>query len=335
MRPVIKAACAAALAAAVLTACSAKPTAAGGSMSAGRSGRHFVIDISGPLSDPFFGATKQGSDAAAKELGVKYEYSASKDANDIIAVYTRLMESAIGRKPDAIVVGDYFPDALNPLIKKATAAGIPVVVTNSGRTSWRALGAVGYVGEDPVAMGMVAGTAQAKAGVKKGLCVNQVPGNPVLEQRCKGYEKGLKAVGGSVVNLTIPSEDANNDQKVQQDIAGALRSHRDVDGVFTLGSAIAMDAVTAAKQSGRKLTIGTTDLSTNDLNAVKSGDLLFVIDQQPFLQGYYGLLIAEQYLKYKVAPTSEISTGPYLITKDNVDTVLKVGSTYPGSRGAN
>jgi simple sugar transport system substrate-binding protein len=334
MRTAIKAVCGATLVAVVLAGCNADPSANDTNAATAKSGQPFIINISGPLSDPFFGAVKQGSDTAAKELGVKYEYSASKDFNDIVAVYTRLTESAIGRKPDALVIGDFFPDALNPLIKKAAAAGIPVVVTNSGRSTWREVGAIGFVGEDPSAMGKAAGEAQVKAGVKRGMCVNHVASNPVLEQRCKGYQETLEAAGGNAVNITIPSEDATNDQKIQQAIAGALRSHEDVDGVFTLGSAVAMDAVAAAEQVGRELTIGTTDLSTNDLKAVKSGDLLFVLDQQPFLQGYYGILIAEQYLKYKVAPTSEVSTGPLMITKDNVDEVLEVNTTYPGTRGA-
>jgi len=73
------------------------------------SSKYFIIDVSGPLSDPFFGAFKLGSDTAAKELGINYQYSAAADETNIEADYTRLLQAAIGRHPDALVVGDYIP----------------------------------------------------------------------------------------------------------------------------------------------------------------------------------------------------------------------------------
>lgn len=294
-----------------------------------------IIFLSGPLSDPFFGAMKAGSDAAAKDLGVKYQYSTTPDFNDIVALYTRLGEAAIGRKPQALVIGNFFPDSVEPLIKKAVAAGIPTVVFNSGRKTWRELGAIAFIGEDPQLMGKAGGEAEAKAGVKNGICIDHVAANPVLEQRCKGYIDAIVAAGGQAKMITIPYEDTTNDQKLQQAIGGALMVDKGVDGIFTLGPSIAMNAIAAVKQSGRKIVVGTTDLSTPALEAVKSGELLFALDQQAFIQGYYGVLIASQYVKYKVAPVTEINSGPFMIDASNVDAILEVSKNYPGIRGAN
>lgn len=294
-----------------------------------------IIFLSGPLSDPFFGAMKAGSDAAATELGVRYQYSTTPDFNDIVALYTRLGEAAIGRKPQALVIGNFFPDTVEPLIEKAVAAGIPTVVFNSGRKSWRKLGAIGFIGEDPQLMGQAGGEAEAKAGVRHGVCVDHVAANPVLEQRCKGYIDAIVAAGGQAEMITIPYEDTTNDQKLQQAIGGALLADKNIDGIFTLGPSIAMNAVAAVKQTGRKVVVGTTDLSTPALEAVKSGDLLFALDQQAFIQGYYGVLIASQYVKYKVAPVSEINSGPFMIDASNVDAILDISKKYPGVRGAN
>lgn len=294
-----------------------------------------IIFLSGPLSDPFFGAMKAGSDAAAKDLGVKYQYSTTPDFNDIVALYTRLGEAAIGRKPQALVIGNFFPDSVEPLIKKAVAAGIPTVVFNSGRKTWRELGAIAFIGEDPQLMGKAGGEAEAKAGVKNGICIDHVAANPVLEQRCQGYIDAIVAAGGQAKMITIPYEDTTNDQKLQQAIGGALMVDKGVDGIFTLGPSIAMNAIAAVKQSGRKIVVGTTDLSTPALEAVKSGELLFALDQQAFIQGYYGVLIASQYVKYKVAPVTEINSGPFMIDASNVDAILEVSKNYPGIRGAN
>jgi len=130
-------------------------------------------------------------------------------------------------------------------------------------------------------MGTVAGQQEASAGVSHGLCVDQVAGNPVLEQRCNGYASVLKAHGGSSVFLALPSGDSSSPEKVQQDIAAALAAHPGVNGIFTLGAPEAVSAVAAVKQAGKagKITIGTTDLSNADLQAVQTGDLGFVLDQ--------------------------------------------------------
>jgi len=295
-----------------------------------------IIDISGPVSDPFFGSFKQGSDAAAKDLGIDYEYTASKDYTDLVPTYERLTRAAIGKKPDALIIGDYFPETLEPLIKQAVAKGIPVFVTNSGRDSWQKLGALGFIGENPTAMGQEAGKVAVKAGATNAICVNQIAGNPVLEQRCNGFLKQVTDAGGKGKILTIPTEDASNEEKVRQSIAGALNANKDVDSVLTLGSSIATAALAAADQAGMgdKVKVGTVDISTNVLESVKSGKLLFALDQQPYLQGYYGVLQAYQWLEYGLRPTNAIDSGPQVITKDNVDRVLAVQKAHRGVRGA-
>ncbi len=70
------------------------------------------------------------------------------------------------------------------------------------------------------------------------------------------------------------------------------------------------------------------------LNDIKSNQLAFGIDQQPYLQGYNSVLALVQYLRYGLHPVGEVRTGPLLITSANVDQVLGVNKQYPGVRGA-
>lgn len=294
-----------------------------------------IIFLAGPSSDPFWSAVQAGFDTAVKELGVDAQYSAPPDFNDIVPNYTRLFEAAIGRKPGAIVVGNFFPDPTNPLIQQAVSEGIAIIVYNSGRDTHRELGAVTFIGEDSYLMGKRGGERAAAAGVKNGICVNQIAANPVLEQRCQGYIDGVSEGGGTAKMVTLPSEDIGNDQKVTSSIAALLQADGSIDGVMTLGAAPGVNAVAAAKQfPDRKIFIGTLDLSTPALEAIKAGDLAFTMDQQPFLQGYYGVLFAHQFLEYGVAPAEPVTTGPLVIDQSNVDKVLEVGKTHPGVRGA-
>ncbi len=316
-----------------LTGC----TAGGNNNNDGGSEESFtIIDISGPVSDPFFGSFKAGSDQAAADLGIDYEYSASKDYTDVVPTYSKLTEAAIAKNPDAIIIGNYFPDTLEPLIKKAIAAGIPVFITNSGRSSWQELGALGFIGENPTAMGQEAGKVAVEGGATNALCVNHLAGNPVLEQRCQGYADEITAAGGKITNLVIPTDDASNDEKVQQAIAGAIQADPSIDAVFTLGSSVATNAIAAVKQAGLEdeIAVGTIDVSNNVLQSIVDGDLDFSVDQQPYLQGYYGVLMAYQYLRYGLKPASAIDSGPLVITQETAAQVLEINTKYRGVRGA-
>lgn len=294
-----------------------------------------IIFLAGPSSDPFWSAVQSGFDTAVKELGVDAQYSAPPDFNDIVPNYTRLFEAAIGRKPGAIVVGNFFPDPTEPLIKQAVADGIAIIVYNSGRDSHRELGAITFIGEDSYLMGKRGGERAAAAGVKNAICINQIAANPVLEQRCQGYIDGVTEGGGTAKMVTLPSEDIGNDQKVTSSIAALLQADPTLDGVMTLGAAPGVNAVAAAGQfPDRDIFIGTLDLSTPALEAIKAGDLAFTMDQQPFLQGYFGVLFAHQFLEYGLVPAEPVTTGPLVIDQSNVDKVLDVGKAHPGVRGA-
>lgn len=295
-----------------------------------------IIVVSGPLSWPFFAAVKQGFDDAAEQFGVEYQYVAVTDTANMTSDYPRLLQQAISRNPRMLLVGEFFPDGMDPLIKEATAAGIPVLIHNSGQTLWEQNGSIGFVGEDPYQMGYRAGQIQSDAGVKKGLCFNQVPGNPTVEARCTGYIDAMQEAGAETVYQTIGTGDATNPQAMLQAIKGTLQVNADIDGIYTLNTEPAISALRAVEELDRKgeVMIGTADLSNEVLLAIQAGDIAFAMDQQPYLQGFMSIQIANQYLNYGLHPIGHVKTGPLVIDKNNVEKTLEVNKAHSGVRGA-
>lgn len=325
----------------IAAACSNSPASGSGSGTQAAANtaagpQQHIIMISGGLSDPFYAAFKQGAEAASQQLDVKFEYLTFSDpTNPTQQSYIQDLNTAIAEKPSAILISDYFPSADDPIIKRESAAGLPFVMNNTGAATWQANGAIGFVGQDETLAGQAAGKAEAAAGVKVGLCVDQFITNVALVDRCQGFTAAMQAAGDQAITLNLPGTDGASDAATTADIAGILRSHPTIDGIFTLGSGYAVDAGRALQEVGRpNVKIGTTDISTNVLNEVASGKLLFTIDQQPYLQGYYSLLIAYQYVKYGLAPASQVTTGPLVITKANVAKVIQINNKYKGIRGA-
>ena len=292
-----------------------------------------IVIVSGPLTDPFFSAIKAGAEQAGKDLGVDVNYTAPADLKNLGPDLSRLEDAALSAKPDAVIGSIFFPDVQGPGFKKIADAGIPLTFINSA-PDWEKIGGFSYVGEDPELFGSAAAQRFIDAGATKILCVNHAPGNPTLESRCKGLEDGAKAGNATSKVLNIPADQSNNPTAVTNAISGALRSDKDIDAVLTLGSGVAENAVRAIQSADSKAILGTGDLSKNVLNFVKSGKIVFAIDQQPYLQGYYGVLAATQKVKLGIQPVGQVRSAPLFVTKDDVDKVIKFNADNAGVRGA-
>jgi len=294
-----------------------------------------IAFVSGPLNDSFFPPLYQGAQDAAKALGVKLAYIPIDEA-DIEATSARTMQTAIAQKPDAIVVGDFVTSVVDPYIKQAVAAGIPVYVNQSGQDQWQADGAFGFVGQQGPDVGKAAAERLTAAGSKTLLCVINVPGNPYLQAICKGLAERVKQLGAASSNLELPTADSTDQGKVSRDIGAYLQAHKDIDGIFTENAAVGTAAAAAldAAQLTGKVHVGTMEISHVALDEIQSGKIDFLVNEQPYLDGYFGVVFAALYAKYGLAPVGPVATGPSIVDKKNIDKILKVFDTYPNVIGS-
>ncbi|MDA8251290.1 MAG: substrate-binding domain-containing protein [Rhodospirillales bacterium] len=294
-----------------------------------------IAFVSGPLNDSFFPPLYQGAQDAAKALGVKLHYIPIDEA-DIEATSARTMQIAIAQKPDAIVVGDFVTSVVDPYIKQAVAAGIPVYVDQSGQDQWKADGAFGFVGQQGPEVGQVSAARLASAGAKDILCVINVPGNPYLQAICKGLAGKARALGLTSSNLELPTADSTDQAKVSRDIGAYLQSHKKIDGVFTENAAVGTAATAAVDAAGLtgKVHVATMEISRIALEQIKNGKLEFLVNEQPYLDGYFAVVFAALYAKYGLAPVGPVATGPSIVDKSNIEKILKVFDTYPNVIGS-
>ncbi len=266
--------------------------------------------------DPFWVVVQNGVNKAAKDLGVNVEYRELQSYD--IPELQRNLESAIAAEPDGLAVSIPDPNALSDTIRKATEAGIPVIVLNSGEDAWRDVGALTYVGQTEFDAGVAAGERMAEADVQSALCINHEQGNAALDDRCSGFAKGL---GGDVEQIAVTTDPT----AARNGIRTALRQNEGVDGLLTLNPGVADQGLRALKESGSSedITFATFDLSPSVLEAVRDGEMLFATDQQQFVQGYLPVVLLTNYVQYGVTPVNTaIPTGPAFITEDNAEQVI-------------
>jgi simple sugar transport system substrate-binding protein len=302
--------------------------------STARGGTGLIIELNGPLSLNGFPQVKKGSDDAAKALGVTYKYSAPANLDNFVPDYTALFNAAMAQHPAALVFGNYVASAFDPLIKRAIAAGVPVVVSFSGVQTWKQDGAISFVGVDEEALGGVAGGAALKAGVHDLLCIDQAT-NPSLEAECQAAKKAVEAAGANYAQLNVPLNHIGNPAQLTQDIQGYLHSHPNVDGIFTAGGGFGTDAAKAVENLGKKgqIKVGGNEVTSSTLQAIKDGSLTFEIGQQPYLIGYDAIQVAAQYLQLRQYPITPIITGGAVIDSSNVAEYLAIDQQHPGVLG--
>ncbi len=270
----------------------------------------------GPASSKFWAIIRNGVDSAARRLDVLVDYQ-SPDVYSLERM-SALIDQAVATKPDGLVVS--IPESgLAPAIRRAVRAGIPVVSINSGSDVYGSLGVLAHVGQLEDRAGLEAGRRLADAGVRRALCINQQVGNTGLDDRCAGLARAMREVGGSSRVLPIVDDDPRTPRAIASAVAddGA----QGVLATNSLGGLAAAEAL-----AGRGVKIGTFDLGPDVLRAVDAGKVLFAVDQQPYLQGYWPIAALAQRARYGLflGENEVIPTGPNFVTPENAASVLEL-----------
>ena len=275
-----------------------------------------VFVTHGQSGDPYWSVVKNGMDDAAKALGVKADYLSPETFD--MAKMSQLIDAAVASKPDGLVVSIPDEAALSKSIKNATAAGIPVIVIDSGSGKLtRSLGGLLYMGQSEYDAGVLAGERIAKLGIKNAVCLNHEVGNQSLDDRCAGFAKGLGVAVPVMQGVMDPTEEKGR-------TVAYLKAHPETQFMLGCGINSAEPGLSALEELGLvgKVKLGTFDLSPGILQAVAAGKMEWGIDAQQYLMGYIPVVQFDLMKKFKLAPIADYPTGPGFVTKAEAAAVV-------------
>ncbi|GAB2603582.1 sugar ABC transporter substrate-binding protein [Paractinoplanes abujensis] len=285
----------------------------GGGNAAGSSGYTIAFITHETPGDTFWDKVKNGANQAAKDTGVTLKYSSDPEAPKQAV----LIQNAVDSKVSGIATTLVTPDALAGAVKAATDAKIPVVGFNSGINEYQKLGALMYFGSDETVAGTEAGKRLASQGVKHPLCVIQQTGSVALEARCAGVKSSVPGTENIQVN-------GADDAAVTSTLQAKLAQDKSIDAIVTLGAPQALDAIKAKEQSGSQAKLVTFDLNEQAATEIKNGNIVFSIDQQPYVQGY--MAVTSLYLNLKngndIGGGRAVLTGPSFVDSANIDKII-------------
>ncbi|MCW2514052.1 MAG: monosaccharide transporter substrate-binding protein family [Mycobacterium sp.] len=266
--------------------------------------------------DSFWDLIRKGAQAAADKDNIELRYSSDPEA----PAQANLVQSALDSKVNGIAVTLAKPDAMEPAVKAALAAGIPVTAFNSGFDNFKQMGVQEYFGQDEKLAGIAAGEKLNGDGAKKVICVIQEQGQVALESRCAGVTQGFK---GSTEILNVNSKDMPS---VESTITAKLQQDPTVDHVVALGAPIALTAIQSVGNANSQAKIVTFDTNAALVDAIKNGQVQWAVDQQPYLQGYLAVDALWLYINNKnvIGGGEPTLTGPSFIDKTNIDAVASL-----------
>jgi ribose transport system substrate-binding protein len=282
------------------------------------SGKKVIAVIPKGVSHFFWQTIHAGAEAAGKELGVEIMWKGPAQETDYSG-QINIVEDAINRRVDGIVLAPSHGDALVPIVERAQKEGIPVTIFDSGINTENY---ASYVATDNHKGGVVAAERLAeKLGGKGKIAILGVKAGSVsTDQREQGFKETIeqKFPGIKIVAFQYGEADRTKSLDRATDI---LTTHGDLNGVFASNESSTVGAVQAIKQkglSGKVILVG-FDSSPNLIDDLKAGAIDSLVLQDPFKMGYEGVKSMVAKINGQ-SPPRILDTGVNLLTKENLET---------------
>jgi ribose transport system substrate-binding protein len=264
---------------------------------------------------------RTGAEDKAKELGnVTVTFSAPQVGKVDAAAQLQLVEDAITRKVDILMLAPLHADALVPGIEKAKAAGIKVILVDSGANTEQY---DAFLFTDNGAAARLAADELAKAVGEKGkvAIINAQAGAGTTMTRENDFKDQLakKYPGITVVGTQYSDGDATKALNIATDF---ITANPDLAGIYACNEGSTTGAGNGIEQAGKAGTVKFVgfDWSANTKALIERSVLNATMVQNPYQMGYQGVQAGVDLLAGKTVQR-RIDTGVTVATKANADSI--------------
>ena len=247
-----------------------------------------------PDSDVWWNVVRNAIKHASEDFGVEVDYLNPSDGS--IAGMVKILDGLDASRYVGVIstIADY--TKLSPALMALRERKLPLITVNSGSEAQsESVGAILHIGQPEFIAGKAAGQEMAKLGAHSFICFNHYPSNPASTERCEGFLAGLGEQGRMTV-VPLTGDSAGN----QATVAAALQKTPGADVFLALGPTSAHPVLAASRlvKSGKVPPLVSFDISPDIVAGIRSGSVLFSIDQQPYLQGYLSVALMAQVVRW-------------------------------------
>lgn len=304
----------------------AAENASGGGNAAGGDKQKKIAVIVKSTDAPYWQTVKKGAEEEAKKNGVDMYFTGAAGSKTDINGQVNLVETAINQKVDGIVLAPSDSDALVPAVDKASKAGIPVVIIDSGINTENYLSYATTNNED-AAYQVGKKLAEMVGGKGTVAILGFQPGAGSNTARENGFKKAIaEHPDMKIVTTQYSQSDKTKALSVTQDI---LTAHPDLTALFAANEPSVVGAGRAFKEKNVTGTILVGFDSSDDvIPLLKDGIIKAVAVQMPYTMGVEGIKqLVNSFSGAEV--TKSIDTGTTLVATDNMEDPASQAALYP------
>jgi simple sugar transport system substrate-binding protein len=284
-----------------------------------------AVVVHGGEADPFWKPVERGvKDASDLYPDLEVTYTGTTVFS--VEEFMTNLETAIASKPDALVCTLAIPEVMDETLRKVIDAGLPVVAINAPdlrEPASERIPVLTYIGEDSYFIGVTAAQETLKRVTpKRAVFCNHHTEAANMNARGQGWVDTLTEQG--ITAESFPVAEPVNAVQAAEDVAAYLKEHPETDVLFISNTAITEAVIERLLADGvdvgNSIKIAQMDVSPAILEYIQDGLVMFTMDQQPYLQGYLGVVTAYLNVKYALTPPpAPLSTGPAVVTATDIN----------------
>lgn len=280
-----------------------------------------IVLVTKALDSEFWQRIKSGAEEAAR-ADPSVSLAVLAPAQEInIDQQVAILEDQILKRVSALAVAPSGVSEIIPVLDRAKAAGIPVVIVDTD-VPWPSK--LGFIGIDNRLGGRLAGQyiLRAIGGKGKVAVIRGVLGVATQEDRLAGFRDVIaKAPGVECVAVQPANSERALGMTVMENI---LTSHPGLNAVFATNDQMAlgaMEAIAARHLTGKIVLVG-FDATREALRAIQAGQMHAVMAQYPERIGKRA--IQEAIKAARGQPVEKyVDIGTALVTKENASEFLR------------
>lgn len=289
----------------------------------------FIAVVARGFEHEFWRTVRHGSLTAARELAVPLSFDGPA-TEEMVDVQIDLVENAVTRNADAILIAALDATALVGPVERAQSAGIPVATFDAGVDTQ----VVFHVGTDNRAGGRLAAERLGAliGGTGRVAVVLHDRESETGIDRWLGFFNGM-GERYPEVELLSPVVGSGNPERSADLLRGVLDAHPDVQGVFASNEGSAIGAALALQEWEGDVKLVAFDASAAEIALLRDGEIDGVVAQDPFNMGYLGVQMLFSHLQGEAVPALTRTPLTY-ITAENLDDpgvreLLSLGQSVP------
>jgi ribose transport system substrate-binding protein len=274
----------------------------------------YIPLISKGFQHQFWQAVKAGAEQAAKDNNVTVSFE-GPETEAMVDKQIDMLSAALAKKPKAIGFAALDSQAAIPLLKKAQAAGIPVIAFDSGVKS--DIPVTTATTDNKAAAALAADKLAALIGDEGDVAVvaHDQTSSTGTDRR-DGFLDQMKAKHPKVKIVTVQYGGGDH-LKSTEVTKSILQANPKIKGIFGTNEGSAIGVVNAAREMKRQIVIIGFDSGKQQKAAILSGEMAGAITQNPVGIGYKTVEAAVKALKGEKLPKI-IDTGFYWYDKTNI-----------------